>query len=82
VPAISVSTSVPAAEPAAKDDVTPVGKPVAESATLPENPPTLVTEIVLLPLLPCATEIDTGDGESVKLGAAFTVTMTVPVTVL
>jgi hypothetical protein len=80
--AISVSTWVPAAEPAAKDDVTPLGKPVAASATLPENPPTLVTVMVLVPLPPCATETDMGEGDNVKPGAGFTVTVTVPITVL
>jgi hypothetical protein len=82
VPAISVSTWVPAAEPAAKDEVTPLGKPVAESATLPENPPTLVTVMVLVPLPPWATETDMGEGDSVKSAATLTVTVTLPVTVL
>jgi hypothetical protein len=80
--AIKVSTWVPAAEPAAKDDVTPLGKPVAASVTLPENPPTLVTVIVLVPLPPCATETDTGEGDSVKPGATFTVNITWPVAVV
>jgi hypothetical protein len=78
--AISVSTWVPAAEPAAKDEVTPLGKPVAASVTEPEKPPASVTVIVLVPLLPCAIETDAGEGESVKPAAAFTVTKTVPLT--
>lgn len=77
--AISVRTCVPAPEPAAKDDVTPLGKPEVASATLPENPPMPVTVMVLAPLPPCATETDIGEGESAKLAAAFTVTETVPV---
>ena len=82
--AISVSTWVPAAEPAANEDVMPLGKPVAASPTLPENPPTSVTVIVVAPLPPCAIETDMGKGDSVKPGVAltFTVTVTVPVTVL
>jgi len=79
---VSVSTWVPGAEPAAKDDVTPLGKPVAASVTLPENPPTSVTVMVLVPFPPCATETDMGEVESVKPGATFTVTVTLPVTVL
>jgi hypothetical protein len=50
--AVNVRTWVPGAEPAAKVDITPLGKPVVESATLPENPPTLVTVMVLVPLPP------------------------------
>jgi hypothetical protein len=48
--------------------VTPVGKPEAESVTLPENPPRSVTVIVLVPLLPCVTVTLLGEAESVKEG--------------
>src|SRR4051794_23667310 len=50
--AVRVITCVSAAEPAAKDAVTPDGSPVAVRATVPLNGPTLVTEIVLVPLAP------------------------------
>lgn len=52
LPAASVRSCVPATEPAAKEAVTPLGRPLAESVTLPKNPPTAVTVIVLVPLLP------------------------------
>jgi hypothetical protein len=48
--------------------VTPLGKPDAASVTLPENPSTSVTVIVLVPLLPCVTVTLLGEEESVKLG--------------
>lgn len=48
--------------------VTPVGRADAESVTLPENPPTSLTVIVLVPLLPWATVTLLGEAESVKLG--------------
>ena len=79
---VSVSTWVPGEVPAANDDVTPLGNPVVASETLPVNPPTSVTVIVLVPLPPCATETELAEADSVKPGAAFTVTMTVPGTVL
>ena len=49
--------------------VTPLGKPDAASVTLPENPPTSVTVIVLVPAAP-PWVIDTllGDADRVKLG--------------
>jgi len=71
--AVSVSTWVPANVPAANDAVTPLGKPVAARATLPVNPPTSVTEMVLVPLLPAATDTLFGAAESVKLGGTLTV---------
>jgi hypothetical protein len=49
---------------------------------LPENPPTSVTVIVLVLLPPWATETDVGEDDKVKSGVGFTVTVTVPVTVL
>jgi len=71
--AVSVTTWVPSVEPAAKLAVTPLGKPDAASATVPVNPPTSVTEMVLLPFSPWATDTVAGEAESVKLGAALTV---------
>jgi hypothetical protein len=72
--AVSVSTCVPETVPAANEAVTPVGKPVAARVTLPVNPFAPVTVIVLVPVLPCTTDTVVGNAESVKLGAAFTVT--------
>lgn len=69
--AASVSTCVPTADPAAKEAVTPPGRPLAARVTLPEKPPTAVTVIVLVPLLPWATETLVGDADSVKLGAVI-----------
>lgn len=48
--------------------VTPLGKPDAASVTLPENPSTSVTVMVLVPLFPCVTVTLFGEAESVKLG--------------
>lgn len=50
--AVSVSTLEPVAGLVAKAAVTPLGKPEAASITPPVNPPTSVTEMVLVPLLP------------------------------
>lgn len=47
--------------------VTPVGSPDAESVTAELNEPTGATEIVVLPVAPCATERDDGDAETLKL---------------
>jgi hypothetical protein len=48
--------------------VTPLGKPEAERVTLPLKPPTSVTVIVLVPLLPCMTLTLLGEADSVKPG--------------
>jgi hypothetical protein len=48
--------------------VTPLGKPEAASVTLPVNPPTSVTVMVLVPLPPCVTVTLVGAAERVKLG--------------
>lgn len=49
--------------------VTPLGRPEAASVTLPENPPTSVTVIVLVPAAPpCVIDTLLGEAESVKLG--------------
>jgi hypothetical protein len=66
--AVSVSTCVPAAAPAPKFADTPVGNPIAASATAPVKPPILETEIVLVPLPFCAIDTLIGDADSVKLG--------------
>jgi len=46
--------------------VTPLGSPEAASVTLPVNPPTSVTVIVSVALLPWVTDNVEADGESVK----------------
>lgn len=76
--AVSVSTLDPVAGFVPNDAVTPLGKALAESVTLPENPfaPEIVTVSVLL--LPSTTLSAPAEAERVKLGAAFTVTKLVP----
>jgi hypothetical protein len=66
--AVRVSVLVEVVGFVPKVAVTPLGKPDAASVTLPENPPTSVTEIVLVPLAPCVTVTLLGDDASVKLG--------------
>jgi hypothetical protein len=78
----SVRISVPDTDPAAKDGVTPLGKPVAASVTLPEKPPTSATVIVLVPLPPCATDMVAGEADNVKLGDGLTMTDAAPVATL
>jgi hypothetical protein len=68
--AVRVSTLVPVVGFAPNDAVTPLGRPDAASVTLPVNPPTSVTVIVLVPLLPWVIERLLGESESVKLGVA------------
>lgn len=50
--AVSVSTLVLVVGFVPNVAVTPLGRPEAASVTLPVNPPTSVTVIVLVPLLP------------------------------
>jgi hypothetical protein len=57
--------------------VTPLGRPAAEKLTVLLKPFCGVTVIVLLPIAPCTMLTLPGDGESVKLGAALTVSETV-----
>lgn len=78
--AVKVRVELP--EPGAAMDVglnaavTPEGRPLAESETAELKPPETVVEIVLVPLLPAATERLVGDALRAKFGAvaAFTVT--------
>jgi hypothetical protein len=52
-----------------KEAVTPLGRPEAARVTLPVNPPTSVTVIVLVPAEPpCVMLTLLGEAESVKLG--------------
>lgn len=53
--------------------VTPAGRPAAEKATAPLNPPCGVTVMALAPLAPCKIVSAAGDGAMVKLAAGFTV---------
>jgi len=70
--AVLLAANVTVLDPVAgfvpKVAVTPAGKPVAASVTLPLNPPASSTVIVLLPLVPGATVSADAEGESVKLG--------------
>lgn len=64
----SVTTCVPAAEPAANEAVIPVGRPLALNETCPENPPDPTMEMVLLALPPRARDNDAGNAASVNAG--------------
>jgi hypothetical protein len=68
--AVRVSTLLPVVGFVPNVAVTPLGRPDAASVTLPVNPPTSVTVMVLVPLLPCVTDRLLGESESVKLGVA------------
>ena len=68
--AVNVSTLVPVVGFVPNAAVTPLGRPDAARVTLPLNPPTSVTEIVLVPLPPWVTVTLLGEAESVKLGVA------------
>lgn len=81
LPAVRVTTCVPATVPAAKPAVTPPGKPDAASVTAPVKPPASVTVIVLVTLPPWSTVTLPGDAESEKPGGTFTVRDTLVVAV-
>lgn len=66
--AVSVRTLVPVVGFVPNAAVTPLGRPEAARVTLPVNPPTSVTVIVLLPLPPCVTVRLLGESDNVKLG--------------
>lgn len=66
--AISVSTLVPVVGFVPNAAVTPLGRPEAARVTLPVNPPTSVTVMVLVPLPPCVIVRLLGESDSVKLG--------------
>ena len=68
--AVRVSTLVPVVGFVPNVAVTPLGRPEAASVTLPVNPFTSCTVMVLVPLLPWVTERLLGESESVKLGVA------------
>jgi hypothetical protein len=77
--AVRVSTLVPVVGFVPNVAVTPLGKPDAARVTLPVNPLTSVTVIVLVPLLPCVTVTLLGDAESVKLAAGAPVKVLISV---
>jgi len=54
---------------------TPDGRPEAENEIAELNPPNTVVEVLLLPLLPWATERLLGDALKVKSGVAAAVTV-------
>ena len=66
--AVRVSTLVPVVGFVPKAAVTPLGRPEAARVTLPVNPPTSVTVIVLVPLPPCVIDRLLGESDRVKLG--------------
>jgi hypothetical protein len=74
LPAVRVKTLLLVVGLVPKAAVTPLGNPEAASVTLPVNPPTSVTVIVSVALLPWVTNKVEADGESVKLAAPGMVT--------
>src|SRR6516164_5939625 len=64
--AFSVSTLLPVAGFVPNVAVTPLGRPDAASVTLPVNPPTSVTVIVSVALLPCPSDRLVGEADNVK----------------
>ena len=66
--AVNVSTLVVVVVVGLKDAVTPLGRLEADRLTLPVNPFSRFTVIVLVPLEPCAIVRLLGDAVSVKLG--------------
>lgn len=54
-----------------KPTVTPVGAPLAVSATAESNPPETAVVMVEVPLLPTTTETDVGDAVMVKAGVVL-----------
>lgn len=66
--AVRVSTLVPVVGLVPNAAVTPLGRPDAARVTLPVNPPTSVTVIVLVPLPPCVIVRLLGESDKVKLG--------------
>ena len=79
-PTLKVRTLVAAVGLLPNEAVTPFGIPDALSFTLPVNPPTPVTEIVLVPLLLSTIARDAGNAESVKFGVTVSNTDAVAVT--
>lgn len=82
--ALKFTTLVPLAlrEEGAKLALTPDGKALALSDTLPVSPPTKVMVIVLVGFDPGGNEIAAGDTEMVKFGSAVTVRVSGAVSVV
>ena len=68
--AVSVSTLVPVVGFVPNVAVTPLGRPEAARVTLPLNPFTSLTVMVLVPLPPCVMVRLLGESDKVKLGVA------------
>ena len=67
-PAESMISWVPVGEFIAVVALTPLGRPLAERVTLPEKPPTSVTAMLMVALLPWAIDTEAGNAERVKPG--------------
>jgi len=63
--AVNVSTVDELDADGLNDAVTPLGSPLTEKATLLENPPVVLTEIVDVILFACFNVIGFGEAESV-----------------
>jgi hypothetical protein len=72
----------PVTEVGLKLPVTPVGMPVAESATAESNPPVAVTVTTAYPLWPRASEPEVGETERLNPPVTGAVTVRVKVVVL
>lgn len=68
--AVNVTTLLEVVGFVPKVAVTPVGNPEAERVTLPVKPFRSATEMVLVPVEPCATETLVGDADKLKSAAA------------
>jgi len=79
--AVSVSTLELVDDAGLNDAVTPLGSPVAVNDTLPLNPLTSATVMVSVPVFPCATNREVGEGVSVKLGVVEGLTVSAIVVV-
>jgi hypothetical protein len=73
--AVRVNTLLPVVGLVPNAAVTPLGNPDAVSATLPVNPPTPVTVMVSVALLPCERDRVDADDASVKLGGVLATTV-------
>jgi hypothetical protein len=77
--AVKVRVLVPVVDVGLKLAVTPEGKPLALSATLPVNPPEGATVTVLVDVPPCATDTLAGLADREKLEGPLTVRVRVAV---
>lgn len=68
--AVNVTTLVEVVGFVPKVAVTPAGNPEADRVTLPVKPFRSATEMVLVPVPPCATETLVGDADRLKSAAA------------